>query len=37
MMILGMGVVGFAMRRAKGRSDAKFDTKIKAITTGALA
>jgi hypothetical protein len=34
MMILGMGAVGFAMRSAKRRSDAKFDAKIKAITAG---
>lgn len=37
MMILGMGAVGFAMRSAKRRSDAKFDAKIKRITAGAAA
>ncbi len=37
MMILGMGAVGYAMRRAKRSSDAKFDAKIKRITAGALA
>ena len=35
MMILGMGVVGFAMRSAKRRSDVKFDAKIKRIAAGA--
>jgi hypothetical protein len=35
MMILGMGVVGFAMRAAKRRSDVKFDAKIKRIAAGA--
>jgi hypothetical protein len=37
MMILGMGAVGFSMRSAKRRSDSKFNAKINAITTGALA
>ncbi|WP_174285504.1 nidogen-like domain-containing protein [Sphingomonas bacterium] len=37
MMILGFGVVGFAMRNAKRRSDDKFDAKIKKITYGAVA
>ncbi|MBI0477152.1 PEP-CTERM sorting domain-containing protein [Sphingomonas sp. MA1305] len=37
MMILGMGAVGYAMRRAKRSSDAKFDAKIQRITAGALA
>lgn len=37
LMILGMGAVGFAMRRAKRNSDAKFDAKIKRITAGAIA
>jgi hypothetical protein len=37
MMILGMGAVGYAMRHAKRRSDAKFDAKIQRITAGALA
>ncbi|MGR6331176.1 DVUA0089 family protein [Sphingomonas sp. XXL09] len=36
MMILGMGAVGYAMRRAKRSSDAKFDAKIQRITAGAL-
>lgn len=37
MMILGMGAVGYALRRAKRRSDVQFDVKIKRITAGALA
>lgn len=37
MMILGMGAVGFAMRSAKRRSNAKFDLKIKRLTAGAAA
>lgn len=37
LMILGMGAVGFAMRRAKRNSDAKFEAKIKRITAGAIA
>jgi hypothetical protein len=35
MMILGMGAVGYALRKAKRRSDATFDAKIKRIATGA--
>ena len=37
MMILGMGAVGFAMRRKVRQSDAKFDARIKAITCGTVA
>jgi len=37
MMILGMGAVGFALRRAKRRSDDRFDAKIRAITAGTIA
>jgi hypothetical protein len=37
MMILGMGAVGFSMRSARRRSDAKLDAKIKAVTAGELA
>lgn len=34
MMILGFGLIGFAMRAAKRRDDAKFEAKIKRITAG---
>lgn len=37
MMIVGMGAVGLALRRAKRVSDTKFDEKIKRITAGAVA
>jgi hypothetical protein len=37
LMILGFGGVGFAMRRAKARSDEKFEAKIKRLTAGQLA
>ena len=37
MMILGMGAVGYSLRRAKRRSDVKFDAKIKRLTAGAIA
>lgn len=37
MMILGMGIVGFALRTARRRSDARFDAKIKRIAAGELA
>jgi len=37
MMILGMGVVGWALRGAKRRSDVKFDLKIKRIAAGLEA
>jgi len=37
MMILGMGAVGYSLRRAKRKSDVKFDAKIKRITAGAIA
>lgn len=37
MMLVGFGAVGFGMRSAKRRSDAKFDAKIKRITAGLAA
>ena len=37
MMILGFGVVGYAMRRGMRRSNEKFDAKIKRITYGTAA
>ncbi|MEH3159091.1 MAG: PEPxxWA-CTERM sorting domain-containing protein [Sphingomonas taxi] len=37
MMILGMGAVGYALRSAKRRSNAKFDAKIKRMTAGLAA
>ncbi|WP_425228663.1 PEPxxWA-CTERM sorting domain-containing protein [Sphingomonas sp.] len=37
LMILGFGLAGFALRRVARRSDAKFDTKIREITAGAIA
>lgn len=37
LMILGFGAIGFAMRRAKIRSDVRFDEKIKRIAAGADA
>lgn len=37
MMILGMGAVGFAMRRRVRVSEAKFNTKIKRIVDGKVA
>ena len=37
LMILGFGAVGFAMRRAVRRSEAKFDARIKRIAAGAVA
>lgn len=37
MMLLGFGAIGFAMRGARRRSDAKFDVKIKRIAAGLEA
>jgi hypothetical protein len=37
MMIVGMGAVGFAMRRKVRASEVKFDAKIKRIAAGDLA
>jgi hypothetical protein len=37
MMILGMGVIGFAMRRRVRASEIKFDSKIKRIAAGCDA
>lgn len=34
MMLLGFGVIGFSMRSAKRRSEAKFDIKIQRLTAG---
>lgn len=37
MMILGMGLVGFGLRTARRRSDARFDARIKRIAAGEIA
>lgn len=37
MMILGFGLIGFAMRAAKRRDEAKFEAKIKRIAAGLEA
>lgn len=37
MMILGMGAIGYSLRSAKRRSNAKFDAKIKRMTAGLAA
>ena len=37
MMILGMGAIGFAMRRRVRASEVKFDTKIKRLAAGNIA
>ena len=37
LMLLGFGGVGFALRRAKARSDEDFEAKIKRLTAGHLA
>lgn len=37
MMLPGFGAIGFAVRSAKRRSDAKFEVTIQRLTAGATA